>query len=131
MKLNDKILLAAVLVLGIVMWNSFSQDGVGDLRGGFEEVASYRNENNTGPIQRVYIVSVEDTLWSEMRQYGDYMLHSKLGNTKVYFFHKDAEIPTTAVRGDVNFSTAFNENCLAKYEKNASGLVRFDRYPLR
>ena len=130
MKLNHKLYLGAVFVLVLIIWNANSQPGVHDLEGGFEEVAMYRNENNTGPIERVYIVSVKDTLNAEMRAYGGFMLHTKFGNTKVYFFPKQGPIPNDVRGGQVNFNPEFDQHCLAKYEKNTSGLVSFERYTL-
>ena len=122
---------ALVLLLGWFIFDSLSQPGVGDLKGGFREVASYRNENNTGPIVRVLAVTVADTLWQQMRQYGDFMPYTKYGNTKVYFFRQGQPVPTEVRPGEVNFNPAFNQNCLAKYEKEVMGNVTFQRYPLR
>ena len=129
MKLNQKIFFAVVLVVGIMIWYSFSQDGVGDLAGDFEEVTSYRNENNTGPIRRVYVVTVSDTLWTEMEAYGNYQLHTKFGNTKVLFFKKGSPIPESVKGSAPFFASKFNEFCLGMYEKNTSGLVRLSKYP--
>ncbi len=128
MKLNNKLYLVATAVLILIIWNANSQPGVGDLIGGFEEVAMYRNENNTGPINRVYIVSVTDSESAEMRSYGDYMLHTKFGNTKVYFFSKEDPTPLKVEGGAVNFDSKFDQYIVAKYEKNASGLVNFQQF---
>lgn len=128
MKLNHKLYLAATAVLVLIIWNANSQPGVNDLAGGFEEVAMYRNENNTGPIKRVYIVSVEEVGNAEMSAYGDYMLHTKYGNTKVYFFGKGDSMPLEVKGGSTNFDSKFDQYILAKYEKNASGLVIFERF---
>ena len=128
MKLNQKLFLVVVIIVGLIIWNANSQDGVNDLDGGFEEVTMYRNENNTGPIHRVYIVSVSDLKNAEMRAYGDFMLHTKFGNTKVYFFSKGDPIPIEVQGGDLNFSAEYNDYVQAKYEKNTSGLVSFERY---
>ena len=60
---------AIVLVLVLaIMWQSFTQPGVQDLQGEFQRVAFYKNENNTGPVHRVYAVSTADTLWQEMEK---------------------------------------------------------------
>ncbi|WP_317129121.1 hypothetical protein [Hymenobacter sp. UV11] len=122
---------AIVLLLGWFVFDSLSQPGVGDLKGGFQEVALYRNENNTGPIVRVYAVTVADTLWQQMRQYGDLMPYTKYGNTKVYFFRQGQPVPKVVRPGEVNFEAEFNSNCLAKYEKEVMGNVTLARYPLR
>jgi hypothetical protein len=122
---------ALALLLGWFVFDSLSQPGVGDLKGDFEQAATYRNENNTGPIVRVYAVTVADTLWREMRQYGDFMPHTKYGNTKVYFFRQGQPVPKTLQLGAVNFDAEFDKYCLAKYEKEVMGNVSFARYPLQ
>jgi len=122
---------ALAALLGWFLFDSLSQPGVGDLPGNFQEVATYRNENNTGPIVRVYAVTVADTLWREMRQYGDFMPHTKYGNTKVYFFREGQPVPKAVQPGTENFDAEFNSYCLAKYEKEVLGNVTFQRYPLR
>ncbi len=120
---------ALVLLLGWFIFDSLSQPGVGDLKGNFREVASYRNENNTGPIVRVLAVTVADTLWQQMRQYGDFMPYTKYGNTKVYFFRQGQPVPKEVQPGAVSFDPEFNQNCLAKYEKEVMGNVTFQPYP--
>ena len=122
---------ALALLLGWFVFDSLSQPGVGDLKGNFQEAATYRNENNTGPIVRVYAVTVADTLWQQMWQYGDFMPHTKYGNTKVYFFRQGQPVPKTVQPGAVNFDAEFNKYCLAKYEKEVMGNVSFARNPLQ
>lgn len=131
MKPKYLILGALTLLAGWFVFDSLSQPGVGDLKGDFQEVAMYRSENNTGPVVRIYAVTVADTLWREMRQYGDFMPHTKYGNTRVYFFHRDYQAPKGVQPGAVNFSAKLNPNCLAKYEKEVMGNVNFQRYPFR
>ncbi len=122
-----KILLLGVLavVIGYIIYDALSLPGVNDLRGDFEEVAFYRNENNTGPIIRLYAVTVGDTLWEEMRAYGDFMPHTKYGNTKVYFFRKGSPTPTQVSPEPENFDPRFTPFLLAQYEKDALGQVSF------
>lgn len=122
---------AVVLLLGWFVFDSLSQPGVGDLPGNFQEVATYRNENNTGPIVRIYVVTVADTLRRAMRQYGDFMPYTKYGNTKVYFFRQGQPAPRQVRPGEQNFDAEFAPYCLAKYEKEVMGNVSFTRYPLR
>lgn len=73
---NKKInIFLGILVFVLVIWmlkGTFFQPGAGDLKAGFKEVAHYRNENNTGPVQYVFAVTVKDTIWSEMETYGNY-----------------------------------------------------------
>lgn len=116
----------AVLIIWFI-WDAISQPGIRNLKGNFQEEAFYRNENNTGPIIRIYTVSVEDTLWHEMRQFGNYMPHNKYGNTKVYFFLKGKPIPSEIYPGEENFNKRFKEYCLAVYEKDAMSNINFKK----
>ena len=122
---------ALALLLGWFVFDSLSQPGLGDLKGNFQEVAAYRNENNTGPVVRIYAVTVADTLWREMQQYGALMPYTKYGNTKVYFFRASQPAPTAVQPGALNFDARFRQNCLAKYEKEVMGNVTLQRYPFR
>ncbi|WP_192822008.1 hypothetical protein [Rufibacter sp. LB8] len=126
------LLLAAFAVL--VVWfmkDALTQPGPQDLPGQFEEVALYRNENNTGPIQRIYAATVTDTLWDQMQAYGDFMPHTKYGTTKVYFFLKGQPAPTEVFPGEQNFDQQFNQHCLAVYEKDAMGQTRVVQWPFK
>ncbi|MBA9079621.1 hypothetical protein [Rufibacter quisquiliarum] len=128
-----KYVLGAVFI-GLVLWfikDAFTQPGVQDLQGGFEEVALYRNENNTGPIQRIYAVTVADTQRAQLQQYGDYMPHTKYGSTKVYFFLKGEPAPVKVFPGEQNFDAQFQKNCLAVYEKDAMGQMRLVKWPFK
>ncbi|WP_316797034.1 hypothetical protein [Pedobacter agri] len=107
----------------------FNQPGIQDMKAGFKEVVKYRNANNTGPVQRIYIVTVNDSIWKEMEDYGNLMPHTKYGNTKVYFFHQNADVPQTLLPGEVNFDSRYNKSCIALYEKSAMSQVAFNKYP--
>jgi len=124
----------AVLVLGLIVWmlkDTFTQSGINDLKGGFKEVASYRNENNTGPVQRIYAVTVTDTTAAQLKEYGDLMPHTKYGNTKVYYFLVANGSPKELSPGDINFDTRFNSICFALYEKSAMGNVGLIKWPFK
>ena len=117
---------------GIAMlWSAFSQPGLDDFNSTFREVHLSRNENNTGPVDRVYIVTTSDTLFSEMELYGKLMPYSKQGTAKVYFFHEDAPYPKEGVRGNINFEEAFNKYCLGRYFKNSYGAISFSVFPFK
>ncbi|MGI4832865.1 MAG: hypothetical protein ACRYFK_05325 [Janthinobacterium lividum] len=131
MKPKYLVLIAVALLLGWFVFDSLTQPGVGDLAGDFQEVAVYRNENNTGPVVRIYAVTVADTLWRQMQQYGALMPYTKYGSTKVYFFRAGQPAPPAVRPGAVSFDAQFAPYCLARYEKEAMGKVSFRRYPLR
>lgn len=118
------------LVIGYIVYDSISEPGIDDLAGKYREVAVYRNENNTGPIVRIYAVAVSDTMrWEEMRKYGDLMLHTKYGTTKVYFFPEGKPAPSALSRTKPNFDARFEPYCLAMYEKDAMSQVTFRKKP--
>ncbi|OUJ72198.1 hypothetical protein [Hymenobacter crusticola] len=122
--------LAALLVWFIV--DAVSQPSPQDLPGDFEEVGMFRNENNTGPIVRIYSVTVGDTTrWQEMEQYGNLMPYTKYGTTKVYFFAKGQQAPTTLQATPPHFAPTFNRHCLASYEKDVMSKVTFRKHPFR
>lgn len=123
-------LLAGVLALIFFMVKDMvSQPGIDDMKAGFKEIARYRNANNTGPVQRIYVVSVKDSIWKEMEDYGNLMPHTKYGNTKVYFFMHNANVPQNLQPGEVNFDPVFNKDCIALYEKSAMSQVAFNKHP--
>lgn len=119
------------IILVIFMLNMFNQAGVKDLPGNFKELATVRNENNTGPVFRRYAVSVSDTLWQEMEQYGNFMPYTKLGVTEVFFFLENSSLPESISLGENPLGKSFESACMAKYQKNASGQVNLLRYPFR
>ena len=121
---------AAVVILVFVMVkDTFNQPGIEDMKADFKEIVKYRNANNTGPVQRIYAVTVKDSIWKEMEDYGNLMPHTKYGNTKVYFFMESANVPQTLQPGEVNFDPQFNKSCIALYEKSAMSQVVFNKYP--
>lgn len=132
---NKKVnIFLGLLVLVLVIWmmkGTFTQPGIDGLKGDFKEIAKYRNENNTGPIQYVFSVTLKDTLWSEMETFGNFKPHHKGGNTKVYFFKAGTAVPDKLYAGKVNFDPQYNNTCIALYEKTAMGNVSITKYPFR
>jgi hypothetical protein len=128
---NRKIILLSLLVLtlGFIIYDSTSQPSVNDLKGNFKEVAVYRNANNTGPIVRIYAVSVEGEVWDEMEQYGNLMPYTKYGSTTVYFFNALKSAPGKVAATAPHFDPSFNPGCLAVYSKDPNGVVAFKKFP--
>lgn len=134
MKIKKQSIFLAVIVLVVIFWmlkDTFTQSGIEDLKGGFVEVAHYRNENNTGPIQRIYAVRVKDTTGAQLVDYGNLMPHNKYGNTIVYFFLEGSNTPSTLSPGDVNFAQEYNQSCFALYEKSAMGNFGLVKEPFK
>ena len=121
---------SAALVVWFII-DGVSQPSPQDLPGGFQEVSLFRNENNTGPVVRIYAVTVGDTTrWTEMAQYGALMPYTKYGSTKVFFFAKSGPSPTQLQMNQPHFAPALNRNCLASYEKDVMSKVTFVKHPL-
>ena len=112
-----------------IIYDSLSQSAGERFKGDFKELAFYRNEQNTGPVMRIYAVSVNDTLWTEMEAYGKTMPHNKYGNTKVYYFLKQHPMPGSLSPADGSFDKTFNEHCVAKFEKGAMGQTVLVKFP--
>lgn len=122
----------SILVIVLIIWmikGAFMQPGINDLKGSFKNIAHYRNDNNTGPIQHVFAVTVKDTTYAEMKAYGNFMPHHKGGNTKVYFFLAGSPIPTKLYAGRENFDPKFNKYCITLYEKTAMGNASIEKEP--
>ncbi|MDN3205541.1 hypothetical protein [Algoriphagus sediminis] len=100
---------------------SFSQPGLEKFEGKIEELDFYRNENNTGPIVRIYAVKVLDANEELMKSYGNSMPHSKYGTTRVYFL-SDALKGQPELRSTSPFlSGEFQAEVLATYTKSSMG----------
>lgn len=125
MKLNKKsiFIILGIILIGVIIYNSLSQPGIKNLSTNFKEISFVRNEQNAGPVLRAYIVIVDKTDKGEMLIYGNFMPHTKYGNTKVYFFANDKSYPSTLSLESPFFDERFKDNCIAIYEKNGMGDV--------
>lgn len=122
--------ISALIIIAIV-WNTATEPGIKDLKSGFKEVAFIRNEQNTGPVIRIYAVSLNTANWEEIEQYGNYMPHTKYGTTRIYFFLKNSEIPEELNFGDINIPERYKKNCIAIYEKDGMSQVSVRKFPFK
>ena len=125
------ILVASVLIVIAIVWNTITEPGIKDLKSEFKEVAFIRNEQNTGPVIRIYAVSLKTENWEEMKQYGNYMPHTKYGTTRIYFFLNNSDIPEELNFGDVNIPERYKKNCIAIYEKDGMSQSSIRKYPFQ
>jgi len=123
------ILLLSVLIIIAIIWNAITEPGIKDLKSNFKEIAFIRNEQNTGPVIRIYAVSLNSEDWKEMEQYGNYMPHTKYGTTRIYFFLNNSEIPEELNFGEVNIPERYKKNCIAIYEKDGMSQTSIRKYP--
>lgn len=134
MRAKNTFYLLSLLVVALIIWfiyESFNQPGVGQLQGEFQEMAFYRNENNTGPVKRIYAVYTSSENLEELEQYGKFMPHTKYGTTTVYFFDDAVNTPKNLNPNSPHFQSAFESSCLAVYEKNAMGQESFRVQPFK
>lgn len=120
------------LILGIVLLLvaiDLLRQGQASFETNFVEILSYRNPNNTGPVHRIYVISVSEENWEEMQQYGSRSPHSKYGMTTLYFFRENGPMPTEIQPTKPHVEAAFEQYCLARYEKQAMGQEAFERSP--
>ncbi|UZD24384.1 hypothetical protein PBT90_13415 [Algoriphagus halophytocola] len=118
------VVVVAALVMMIAK-ESFFQPGMERFDGKYEELGSYRNENNTGPILRLYAVKAldKDTQW--MREYGDALPHTKYGKTIVYFFSEEINQDIALQANEPHFPQEFTPFLIATYYKKPMGDVSF------
>jgi hypothetical protein len=131
MRLKYIFLSVCLLVVAYFVFDSLSQPNTRTLAGNFKEVAMYRNPNNTGPIVRIFAVTVDDTLTNEMQQYGAMMPYTKYGTTTVFFFKNDGPAPEEISPNPPHFPQDFKANCIGRYQKDAMGMVTFENYSAR
>ena len=114
-----------------IFWSVFNTLGINDLDGNLKEIAFIRNEQNTGPIVRVYAVSIDEENWESMEQYGNYMPHNKYGTTRIYFF-----LSNNPYRGKLqiegeNIEKSYQKECIALFEKNGMSQTSLVKYPFQ
>ncbi len=116
-------------VVGILLYqiinSSLSQPGLERFEGKYEEIDFYRNENNTGPVLRVYAIRVldEDPTW--MKEFAEAQPHTKYGRTLVFFFSEKLSQPVKLSPTEPYFSAQFRGYLLAEFEKTPMGEGRF------
>lgn len=92
------------------------------LKGGFKEVTFYRNQNNDGPVVRIYSVSVKEPNIANYKEYGNAMAYTLHGNTKVYFFDEKDGAPTKLTFDYPHFDT-IKYKAIKVYERNGANLI--------
>lgn len=95
--------------------------------GKYKELGKYRNENNTGPVVRIFAVKALDADEKWMREFGDAQPHTKYGKTIVFFFSEEIDQEIELSPKEPYFPTELEGSVLATYEKTPMGEVRFTK----
>ena len=112
-----------VAVFGALLVQDFLQGrGPADLKGGFEEIAFARNEQNKGGIVRIYAFSVADTIDADYLGCGELLPHNDYGSiTKAYFFQAGKAAPKSLQLEPPHFDT-MHFRPVAVYLKSKDGV---------
>lgn len=110
MKKNRKVWLLAValiIILGYMIWDSYSQPGIKDIPGEFEEVAFVRNEQNKGGIERIYAVTVGDLSNANYDACAELFPTNDFNSViRVFFFDRNKPYPTTLTIEPPHYDTS-------------------------
>ena len=113
----------AAAVFGALLIQDFLQRrGPADVKGGFEEIAFARNEQNKGGIVRIYAFSVTDTLNADYLECGELLPHNDYGSmTTAYFFQAGKAAPQSLQLEPPHFDTT-RFHPVAVYLKGKDGM---------
>lgn len=112
-----------IALIGFILFvdsSNFSQPA--KLKGTFTETGFYRNQNNAGPVIRIYAVRVENPDGAAYEAYGNAMPHTVHGTTKVFFFNAKSPAPSHLYFNEPHFDTLLYRP-IKRYEKNGVGDV--------
>lgn|SRR5690606_25517194 len=114
--------LIIVVILGIIINDSSLLTNTKEIRGGFTETAFKRNENNSGPVIRLYAVKVDSPLVADYETYGNLMPHTEHGTTKVFYFDATSGSPDKLSLEAPYYDTT-RYQAVSIFQKNAVGNV--------
>jgi hypothetical protein len=108
-------------VLGLIVKESFSGKGVADYQDKFEEIGYFRNENNTGPIRRVYAFRTKEQDPEVLKSFANLLPHTKYGRTLVFFVAETWKKSVVLSPESPYFPELLRPHLFAKYEKTPMG----------
>lgn len=111
-----------MLIVAILLSDSWGLTQPSKLKGDFSEVAFFRNQNNAGPVVRIYAVTVKNPEDALYKEYGDAMPYTLHGNTKVFFFDSKNPAPQKLEFDYPHFDTATYHPILI-YERNGADKI--------
>lgn len=109
------------IVLAVIVTESFSEQGIAAYQDQFEEVGYYRNENNTGPVLRIYAYQTQVEDPEVLKSFADLLPHTKYGRTLVFFMHESVKAPLVLSPESPHFPASLSPSIFAKYEKTPMG----------
>ena len=100
---------------------TLTQPGLERFEGKINELGFYRNENNTGPVLRVYAAEVISGDLVLMKEYGDAMPHTKYGKTLVFFLEQEGMNSIAISSQSPYLPMELQSRVLATYSKSPMG----------
>lgn len=111
-----------VVFIALVGRDLLRQRGPSDLKGGFEERAFARNEQNKGGILRVYAFSVGDTSEADYLGCGELLPHNAYGSTTTAFFFASGKPAPQSIQLEPPHFDTLQFTPVAVYIKGPDGL---------
>ena len=118
--------ITVLIVLAVIVTESFSEQGIAAYQDQFEEVGYYRNENNTGPVLRIYAYQTQVEDIEVLKSFADLLPHTKYGRTLVFFMHKSVKAPVVLSPESPHFPASISPSIFAKYEKTPMKEQQFE-----
>ena len=109
------------IILAMIVKESFSEQGIAAYQDQFEEVGYYRNENNTGPVLRIYAYQTQVEDPEVLKSFADLLPHTKYGRTLVFFVNESVKAPVVLSPESPYFPASLSSSIFAKYEKTPMG----------
>ena len=109
------------IILAMIVKESFSEQGIAAYQDQFEEVGYFRNENNTGPVLRIYAYQTQVEDPEVLKSFADLLPHTKYGRTLVFFVHESVKAPVVLSPESPHFPASLSPSIFAKYEKTPMG----------
>lgn len=119
---------AIIGFLALLSRDLLRQPGPSDMRGGFEEIAFVRNEQNKGGIIRIYAFSVADTTGADYMGCGELLPHNDYSSmTRAYFFEEGPSAALSLGLEPPHFDTV-KFRPVAVYCKGEDGIGRVKKF---
>lgn len=108
------------------MKESFSEQGIAAYQDQYEKIGYFRNENNTGPVLRIYVFRTKVKDPSKLKSFADLLPHTKYGRTLVFFMNESVKDSVELTPTSPYFPQSLNPFLFAEYEKTPMGEQQFE-----
>lgn len=117
-----------VTLIAYISVASFSGGNLSQFEGKLEEMDFYRNENNTGPVLRIYTIKIIDADREMMLEYAKQMPHTKYGRTLIFFFSSAIKEVVKVGPREPYFDSVHRPYLVASFLKTPMSEERFNYF---